>query len=61
MAKPNYNHARRQREALRKARQDARLARRQSKPDTDTDTDAAEPKPAEDSTLAETVVPEPVK
>lgn len=31
MAKPNYNHAKRQKEAARKARQEARLARRQSK------------------------------
>lgn len=31
MAKPNYNHAKRQKEAARKARQDARLARRQPK------------------------------
>jgi hypothetical protein len=34
MAKPNYNFAKRQKEAARKARQDARLARRQSKPES---------------------------
>jgi hypothetical protein len=32
MAKPNYNHAKRQKEAARKARQEARLARRQARP-----------------------------
>ena len=57
MAKPNYNHARRQREALRKARQDARLARRQSKPDTD----AEEPKPSEETSVVDAGVPESVK
>ena len=31
MAKPNYTHAKRQKEALRKARQVARLQRRQSR------------------------------
>ena len=31
MAKPNYNHAKRQKEAVRKARQEARLQRRQSR------------------------------
>jgi hypothetical protein len=33
MAKPNYNFAKRQKEAARKARQDARLARRMQKPE----------------------------
>lgn len=33
MGKPNYNFAKRQKEAARKARQEARLARRKPKPE----------------------------
>jgi hypothetical protein len=44
MAKPNYSHARRQREAARKARQDERLARRRPKPEGEaTEPDAQSP------------------
>ena len=53
MAKPNYSHARRQREAQRKARQEERLARRQPKAGGE-DT---KPAPAAD----EITPPEPAK
>ena len=53
MAKPNYSHARRQREAQRKARQDERLARRQPKAGGD----EAKSEPAGDSSTP----PEPAK
>ena len=33
MAKPNYRHAKKQKEAARKARQDAKLQRRSTVPD----------------------------
>lgn len=55
MAKPNYNHAKRQKEAARKARQEARLARRQSRR-------ADEPEVAEDGAVpaaADPVEPKP--
>jgi hypothetical protein len=52
MAKPNYNHAKRQKEAARKARQEARLARRQSRP-------AGDDAPATEETAAQAAAAEP--
>jgi hypothetical protein len=36
MAKPNYRHAKRQKEAVRKARQQEKLQRKQARPDVTT-------------------------
>ena len=41
MAKPNYRHAKKQKEAARKARQDAKQQRRANSPETEVATDAA--------------------
>ena len=42
MAKPNYRHAKKQKEAARKARQDAKQQRRATAPETGEVTAAAE-------------------
>ena len=42
MTKPNYSHAKRQKEALRKARQEARLQRRQARRTADSTPEAAD-------------------
>jgi hypothetical protein len=42
-AKPNYQHARRQKEAARKARQQEKLARKLAKPPVEPGTDPAAP------------------
>lgn len=52
MGKPNYNFAKRQKEAARKARQEARLARRKSRPD-------AEAPPAAESGAQPVETPDP--
>jgi hypothetical protein len=44
LAKPNYRHAKKQKEAARKARQDAKLVRRSTVPDLPLE--PAEPVPA---------------
>lgn len=46
MAKPNYQHAKRQKEAVRKARQQEKLQRKQGRTDATQPADAAEPAPA---------------
>jgi hypothetical protein len=47
LAKPNYRHAKKQKEAARKARQDAKQQRRSNAPDTANAPDLpAEPAPA---------------
>jgi hypothetical protein len=43
LAKPNYRHAKKQKEAARKARQDAKQQRRSAVPDSPTE--PAQPKP----------------
>ena len=43
MAKPNYRHAKKQKEAARKARQDAKQQRRAGVPDSPSVADAAAP------------------
>ncbi len=42
MAKPNYRHAKKQKEAARKARQDAKQQRRANAPDTPESVDGTE-------------------
>ena len=50
MAKPNYRHAKKQKEASRKARQDAKQQRRSTTPDVvDTPGLPAEPAPVKTS------------
>jgi hypothetical protein len=41
LAKPNYRHAKKQKEAARKARQDAKQQRRATSPDQQTEIDAS--------------------
>jgi hypothetical protein len=43
LAKPNYRHAKKQKEAARKARQDAKQTRRNTVPDVPVDPSAVKP------------------
>jgi hypothetical protein len=45
LAKPNYRHAKKQKEAARKARQDAKQVRRSTVPDVPVDPDPLPVKP----------------
>jgi hypothetical protein len=45
LAKPNYRHAKKQKEAARKARQDAKLVRRSTVPDAPVEIEPAPIKP----------------
>jgi hypothetical protein len=47
LAKPNYRHAKKQKEAARKARQDAKQSRRSAVPEVPVEAEPAPAKPGE--------------